>query len=210
MILLQLSAGQGPDECARAVALALGKIQQDCHRAGVRLAIVESQPGKQKHCYQSLILSLEGDASASVVERWSGNFVWICQSPFRIGHKRKNWFFSGQRIDAELEKSELNEKDITFTSCRASGAGGQHVNKTNSAVRAEHSLSGLSVRVETERSQHANKKLALQLLAHKLAEQEKEGISLQNAKRRMAHHQLERGNPQRVFRGEKFNSDNST
>lgn len=204
MILLQLSAGQGPDECARAVALALGKIQQECQRTGLTLDIVESQPGKQKHCYQSLILSLEGDASASVVERWSGNFVWICQSPFRIGHKRKNWFFSGQRIDGELEKSELNEKDVTFTSCRASGAGGQHVNKTNSAVRAVHTPSGLTVRVETERSQHANKKLALQLLAHKLAELEKAGASLQNAKRRMTHHQLERGNPNRVFRGERF------
>ncbi|WP_419811875.1 peptide chain release factor H [Bacterioplanoides sp.] len=204
MILLQLSAGQGPDECARAVALALGKIQQDCHRAGVRLDIVESQPGQQKRCYQSLILSLEGDASLSVAERWSGNLLWICQSPFRIGHKRKNWFFSGQRIDAGLEASELNEKDIIFTTCRASGAGGQHVNKTNSAVRALHSPSGLNVRVETERSQHANKKLAIQLLAYKLAEQEKKGASVLNANRRMTHHQLERGNPVRIFKGERF------
>lgn len=204
MILLQLSAGQGPDECARAVALAFGKIQQDCQRTDVKLNIVESQPGRQKHCYQSLILSLEGDASVSVVERWSGNFVWICPSPFRIGHKRKNWFFSGQRIDAELEKSELNEKDITFTSCRASGAGGQHVNKTNSAVRAVHSPTGLNVRVETERSQHANKKLALQLLSHKLAEKEQENNLLLNAKRRIAHHRLERGSPRRIFRGDRF------
>lgn len=204
MILLQLSAGQGPDECARAVALALGKIQQDCHRAGVRLDIVESQPCKQKCCYQSLILSLEGDASLSVVERWSGNLLWICQSPFRIGHKRKNWFFSGQRIDAGLAASELNEKDIIFTTCRASGAGGQHVNKTNSAVRALHSPTGLNVRVETERSQHANKKLAIQLLAYKLAEQEKKEASVLNANRRMTYHQLERGNPVRIFKGEQF------
>ena len=204
MILLQLSSGQGPDECARAVALALGKIHQDCLRAGVSLSILESQPGKQKHCYQSLILSLEGDASTAIVERWSGNFVWICQSPFRIGHKRKNWFFSGEQIQAGLEKSELQEKDVTFTSCRSSGAGGQHVNKTNSAIRAVHSPTGLNVRVETERSQHANKKLALQLLSHKLAEKEQENNLLLNAKRRIAHHRLERGSPRRIFRGDRF------
>ena len=62
-------------------------------------------------------------------------------------------------------------RDIRYEAVRASGPGGQHVNKTDSAVRATHLPSGLSVKVQTERSQHANKRLARALLAHKLATQ---------------------------------------
>ena len=87
---------------------------------------------------------------------------------------------------------------------RSSGPGGQHVNKTDSAVRATHLPTGLSVKVQTERSQHANKRLARALLALKLSMLAEDQASGERAERRLQHHRLQRGSPVRVFRGEDF------
>ena len=91
-----------------------------------------------------------------------------------------------------------------FQTCRAGGKGGQHVNKTESAVRATHTTSGLSVRVESERSQHANKKRALALLAQKLAAAAANQQGVQAQAQHAQLYQLARGNPVRVFAGKAF------
>ncbi|WP_394388842.1 peptide chain release factor H [Shewanella woodyi] len=132
--------------------------------------------------------------------------LWICQSPFqlaknRVKNKRKNWFFSGQMY--EFNETEL-DKEVSFQTCRASGAGGQHVNTTDSAVRAIHVATGISVRVESERSQHANKRLARALLFQKLESTKVEQMSLQEKARWQQHWEVERGNPVKTFKGEKF------
>lgn len=95
-------------------------------------------------------------------------------------------------------------KSIRYEAMRASGPGGQHVNTTDSAIRATHLPSGLSVRVQTERSQHANKRVARALLVCKLAAQAQEALGQSRAQRRVQHHQVERGNAGRVFSGEDF------
>ncbi|WP_461211643.1 peptide chain release factor-like protein, partial [Desulfocurvus sp. DL9XJH121] len=79
----------------------------------------------------------------------------------------KNWYFGGARFSA-LPASL--EGEVRFDTLRSSGPGGQHVNTTDSAVRATHVASGLSVKVQSERSQHANRRLALLLIARKLEE----------------------------------------
>ena len=84
--------------------------------------------------------------------------------------------------------------EIRYEATRASGPGGQHVNKTDSAIRATHIASGLTVKVQTERSQHANKRLAGQLLATKLAALARAQADNQKSARRMGHLQAERGN----------------
>jgi peptide chain release factor len=132
---------------------------------------------------------------------WQGAMLWVCQSSFRPKHKRKNWFFSGQMF--EIDESKL-DSGVTFQTCRASGAGGQHVNTTDSAVRATHSETGISVRVESERSQHANKRLAKALLFQKLEMMKQEQMTSQEKARWQQHWELERGNPVRTFKGEKF------
>lgn len=204
MILLQLSAGQGPEECCKSVGLALQAIEKQCREKSVKLDIVEAVKSKQRHCFKSVLLQFEADdqeKAKQLASLWQGGMLWVCQSPFRPKHKRKNWFFSGQVYEFS-EKSF--DKGITFQSCRASGSGGQHVNTTDSAVRATHTSTGVSVRVETERSQHANKRLARALLFQKLEDLKLEKMTQQEKARWQQHWDVERGNPNRTFKGEKF------
>ncbi|BCV63939.1 peptide chain release factor-like protein [Shewanella algae] len=78
------------------------------------------------------------------------------------------------------------------------------MNTTDSAIRATHIASGLSVRVETERSQHANKRLATALLFQKLEALKQEQMNREEQQRWQQHWELQRGNPRRSFKGEKF------
>lgn len=103
----------------------------------------------------------------------------------------------------EVNETQL-DKSISFQTCRASGAGGQHVNTTDSAVRAIHTETGISVRVESERSQHANKRLASALIFQKLEVARIGEMTQQEKVRWQQHWELERGNPTKVFMGEKF------
>lgn len=201
MKLLQLSAAQGPIECCRAVALAARKLQEEAAALEVRSTLLEHLSGAESDTLSSMLFALEGSNAELLTRRWSGTMLWICASPFRPHHRRKNWYFGGVSLDAP--KAQFDQ-EIRFEAMRASGPGGQHLNTTDSAIRATHIASGISVKVQSERSQHANKKLATLLLAQRLAEQQQQILLEQKSERRQFHHELERGNPVRVFVGAKF------
>lgn len=201
MILLQLSAAQGPDECCLAVAKALARIEAEAREAGVALDVIERDAGARAGTWRSVLLVLDGDGADALAARWDGTVQWICASPYRPQHGRKNWFIGGRRY---APPPVALESEIRFETARASGAGGQHVNKTESAVRATHVASGVTVRVQSERSQHANKRAAVALIAQKLAQIAQQHEGDLRAQRRLAHHALERGAAVRVFRGERF------
>ncbi|XOV78646.1 MAG: peptide chain release factor H [Aestuariibacter sp.] len=205
MILLQLSAGQGPEECTKAVALAYKTLFKEAENATVDVSVLELEESQQPGCFKSVLLKLEGKNAPKVAANWNGIMQWICPSPFRPTHKRKNWFFSGRIFAESSELENANGKDnICFKTCRASGAGGQHVNATDSAVQATHVASGISVRVESERSQHANKRLARILIMHKLKDLNAKNEAKHDKNRWTQHWDLERGNPIRVFKGTSF------
>lgn len=204
MLLLQLSAAQGPDECALAVAKALPRLCAEAAALDVNVEVIEAEAGAVAHSWLSLLLLLDGAQAAALAARWSGTLLWICTSPLRPAHRRKNWFFGGHAFAPPADETELDETGIRLEAVRASGPGGQHVNKTASAVRATHLASGLSVKMQSERSQHANRRLAVALLRERLRQREAQQQERLRAQRRDAHHSLERGNPARVFRGEAF------
>jgi peptide chain release factor len=207
MILLQLTANTGPEECCLAVRKALQVLLRECTTQGVRAELLEQVPGSKPGTLRSALLALEGAAAHTVALGWRGSVQWICPSPYRPGHKRKNWFIGAEVFEPEAPceaNAALNDHDLRFETLRASGPGGQHVNKTDSAVRATHIPSGLSVKVQTERSQHANKRLARALLAHKLAGMASDAANAARTERWLQHHGVERGNAGRVFKGESF------
>ena len=207
MILFLLSAAQGPAECCLAVALALKEIKADAAQKKISIAIVESESGREVNTFKSVLLRLDGEESIDFANQWKGTLQWIFQSPYRPRHKRKNWFITGSYSEVNLNSSSSTEIDskvdseIHFEAVRASGPGGQHVNKTNSAVRATHLPTGISVKVQTERSQHANKRIAKALIAYKLNQQLEFKQANERSERRLQHHSIERGNAIKVFKG---------
>lgn len=206
MIWLQLSANTGPEECCLGVKKALAVLCAEAARLGVEVHIVEQIDGPVAGTFRSVLLELddggEGFGEKALAARWSGSLLWVCESPYRKLHKRKNWFLSGSAFSPPQVSGECGQ--IRYEATRASGPGGQHVNKTDSAIRATHVASGLSVKVQTERSQHANKRLAGQLLASKLAELAQTQADRNRSERRTLHLQAERGNAARVFVGKGF------
>lgn len=207
MMLLQLSANTGPEECCLAVRKALGFLMHEAAELGVRVDLLEQVAGERAGNLRSALLALDGEAALALAQRWQGSVQWICISPYRPLHRRKNWFIGAEIFLPDAPDPSLNDaqdKNIRFEALRASGPGGQHVNKTDSAIRATHIPSGLSVKVQTERSQHANKRLARALLACKLAALADNALGQSRAERRIQHHQVERGNAGRVFGGEDF------
>ena len=198
MMLLQLSSAQGPDECCLAVKLSLDRLIKEAAEQRVSITLLESEPGRYSGTLRSALLSLDGDNAFALSERWCGTLQWIFPSPFRPHHGRKNWYVGVGRFSCDEQKQS---EEIRFETLRASGPGGQHVNKTDSAVRATHLASGISVKVQSERSQHANKRLARLLIAWNLVQQRQSDGAVLKSERRMFHHQIERGNPLRTFSG---------
>lgn len=201
MLLLQISSAQGPAECQLAVTKALRQLLQEAQRAAVEVNVLEQEAGAYGDTLRSVLLSLQGAGADALAQNWVGTVQWTCPSPYRPRHARKNWFIGVSSFSAATPELA---GDIRFEAMRASGPGGQHVNTTDSAIRATHLATGISVKVQTERSQHANKKLAVLLIARRLAQLAEEAHNGQRAERRLAHHQVARGAPVRVFVGPDF------
>ncbi|HGN1704724.1 TPA: peptide chain release factor H [Providencia rettgeri] len=199
MILLQFSSAQGPEECCIAVEKALAYFLEEAKKHQVTVDLLESFPAKQG--LKSALIYLEGEDAERLAQSWCGTVQWQCQSPIRPLHKRKNWFFSVMRFSAI---QPITDSEIEFKFTKAQGAGGQHVNKTASAVRAKHIATGITAKVQSERSQHANKKLAKQLIQWKLNEYQEQQLSMLDKQRHNSHYQIERGNATTIFSGKEF------
>jgi peptide chain release factor len=204
-IWLQISSGRGPIECQLAVAKLADVIAKDARKAALACDVLEVVEGRERGTALSALLSLEGEGVRAFASRTRGSVLWICPSPVRSGHKRKNWFVGVDVLaPADTSTVALRVSDVVFEAMRASGPGGQHVNKTESAVRVTHKPTGLVATAREERSQAMNKKLALARLAAMLAE----GVSAAKADaerdRWTQHDALERGRPVRTFEGPDF------
>jgi peptide chain release factor len=199
-VWLQLTAGQGPVECAWAVIKVAEKLREDAVSVGVETRTIELTPGPEAGTAHSALIVLSGgEALESFANAWRGTVQWIARSPFRPEHKRKNWFV-GIEVLEPVEETRFDPKDVRWETMRASGPGGQHVNRTESAVRVTHLPTGIQAMAAEERSQHRNRKLALARLAKRIADRGEEQHSEAREMRWRVHQELERGNPVRVFR----------
>lgn len=200
---LQITSGRGPAECQWAVAQALRVLCAEAEAAGLAAELLEAIPGDEDGTLRSALVAVSGAGADGFAATWTGSVQWIGKSPFRPHHRRQNWFIGVESFTVP-EKPRWSERDLEFSTMRASGPGGQHVNKTESAVRVVHKPTGTSVVAREERSQQQNKKLALARLFAALAGAEDQARSDAAAQRWEQHNQLERGNPIRVHTGPKF------
>lgn len=200
---IQISSGKGPDECELAVSLFLKLYQKECSNKGIKTNAIDAVPGNISGNLKSALISLEYQEQQEITEFISGTVLWICKSPYRPKHKRKNWFINIE-VFADSEKLSFSEKDVRFDTMRSSGPGGQNVNKVETAVRALHLPTGLTVAASEERSQYMNKKLALARLSNLITVRNEENSSSKKRTMWIQHNALERGNPIRVYEGEGF------
>lgn len=204
MIRLLFTSGRGPAECRIAVRKAVMALAAEAAALGFETDCLEG-PSPDGHGPASAIVVIHGEAAAVFARPWIGAIQWVAPSPVRPHHKRKNWFIGVFELPPVPDAPKaLAVQHVRFEAFRAGGPGGQHQNKTESAVRATHIASGLSVVVREERSQHRNKALALERMAALLRLQGEMAAIVAQNDTHAAHDNLERGRPVKRFKGEAF------
>lgn len=203
---IQLSAGKGPVECEYVVAKVLRVFLLELINNKIDYTILNREAGNQNDTIQSVTVQIQGKELVVFIQNWLGTIQWIGTSTFRKCHKRKNWFIGCFEID-KIQSKEILESEIEFQAIRSSGAGGQHVNKVSSAIRAKHIKTGIQVLVMDSRSQHQNKKIALKRLQEKVDSFNVEKLQEQLKNQWENHQKLERGNPIRIFKGTDFKNN---
>jgi peptide chain release factor 2 len=169
-------------------------------RRGFKTELLEASPGEEAGL-KSATFTVEGDNAYGVLKAERGKHRLVRLSPFDQAHRRHTSF--AQVIPAPLLSDdgevEVDENDLRIDTYRASGAGGQHVNKTDSAVRITHLPTGIVVSVQNERSQSSNKQTALRILRSRLAEKAEEEREAELARERGAVHMGFGGNAIRSY-----------
>ncbi len=200
---IQITSGRCPIECCWVVKQVLEEIKKEATEANIKIDILEAVRGDKKGTLKSALLSVEGENTESFLNSWEGTILWIGQSTYRKQHKRKNWYIGVNRLTMP-KPTDFSEKDIRFETTRASGPGGQNVNKVETAVRATHLPSDISVLASEERSQLRNKSLALTRLFDILKNIDNKKQLDAERDRWLNHWDLERGNPVRTYTGDRF------
>lgn len=200
---LHISSGRGPAECTWVVARLLKELIHDLKHSKNEAVVVQKSNGDFPNTVFSATVEFKGEGLNEFVSSWTGSVLWIGQSPYRKFHKRKNWFVEVSEL-ATPKNEKLLYSDIQFQATKSSGPGGQHVNKTMSAVRATHLPTGLSVLVQDSRSQHQNKKIAVQRLNDLHAAKMLAASQSMDVNQWKMNIDIQRGNPSRVYEGKNF------
>lgn len=197
---LLLSAGRGPQECTWAVAQLTRRLEDGAARHGLTTHRVEAVAGDRPGTFRSVLIRIAGAGAVRYAGSWTGTLCWQAPSPYRTSTGRKNWYVIAQPCEVDAPHTVFAEADVDIVACRTGGPGGQHRNKASTAVRATHRPSGLVVVVDTERQFSQNRRLALERIRARLAQQDRTGDQAVLTDRWRIHDDLVRGNPTRVER----------
>jgi peptide chain release factor 2 len=170
---LDIQAGSGGTEAQDWAQMLERMYTRYCERKGYKVELLEESPGEVAGI-KSASLKVNGDYAYGHLRTETGVHRLVRKSPFDANSRRHTSFasvFVYPEVDETIEVT-INPADLRIDTFRASGAGGQHVNKTNSAIRITHLPTNIVVQCQNDRSQHRNKAEAMAMLKSKLYELE--------------------------------------